>query len=152
MYEDCRPHTQVRPYTAMYCGIPPANLNAGAYIEAFERSWNSEEMLPQNKTALRAALNKVSIFWQPKIFRISDSDRRLLGLTFSERDNKIRVLVYVPPDCKDAGCTSLGHELMHVAYGAIDKDMRVGHLTESARWPKSHMDFLEKVRIAYHER
>jgi hypothetical protein len=152
IYDACKPHAKAKPYEAEYCGIPPPYLRLGTYIKTFEEMWGLEADFPQNTKAINEAFNKITLFWQPYIFRAEDSDRRLLGLTFPEKNNKILVLVYIPPDCRDAACTSLGHELMHIAYGATTGNMRADHLTDGARWPASHIKFLDRVTAVYSER
>jgi hypothetical protein len=119
------------------------------YILTFEYMWNEEPIFPHDSQALRLALNKLTIFWQPHIFRTPDGTSALFGLTYPPEHGKIRMYVYVPPDCKDASCTSLGHELIHVAYGAIAGDMYPKHLNNGPRWPKTHYDFLDRVREQY---
>lgn len=119
------------------------------YILVFEKMWNEDIMFPYDPKALHKAFDTMTIFWQPYIFRAPDQDKRLLGLTYWPSNGRVRMYVYVPPDCQDAGCTALGHELLHVAYGAISGNMYQEHLNGTARWPAAHSEFLDKVRQAY---
>jgi hypothetical protein len=148
-YQTCQPTEHLKTYQISHCGPQPPSLDFENYIASFEALWNDDPMFPYDPQKLRDALNSIVIFWQPRIFRAPRDEDGLLGLTYPPTDGMIRMYVYVPPNCADASCTSLGHELIHVAYGAISGDMYRGHLNDSPKWPQPHMEFLEKVRSAY---
>jgi hypothetical protein len=148
-YDLCIPDERLVEYNIQFCGKPPSRNDLEAYIKAFESSWNNDPILPQDRAALREALDSIIIYWQPYIFRDRFGTRDLLGLTYSKRAGKIHVFVYVPPNCFDMGCTALGHELIHIAYGAIKGDMQADHFGLRASWPAYLENFLDEVRSAY---
>src|SRR3990172_1889935 len=150
-YDICVPDRKLDNYSIAYCGDEPSDMGFGRYVAVLEREWNRSSLFPHDPRLMTQAFNSIVIFWQPRIFRHPGVDGDLLGLTYMPIAGRIHMFVYVPPNCKDAGCTALGHELIHVAYGAISDDMYPNHLTDSIDWPDNHKAFLEEVRKSYLE-
>jgi hypothetical protein len=144
-YRTCIPTNNLKEYTLSYCGSSWQEADVELYIKTFERMWNEDPLFPHDPEKLKLALNKIVLFWQPQVFRAPGERASLLGLTYSPINDKIRIYVYIPAACRNIKCTALGHELIHVAYGAVTGDMRIKHLTNSTRWPRSHYLFLDKV-------
>lgn len=147
-YQMCRPDTYIKTYDVSYCGQKPDAARIADYISAFEIEWAHEEF-SQNPEAINEAFNSISIHWQDHVFTAPGLKPRLLGLTYYPFIGNIDMYVYVPNYCHDLQCTSFGHELIHVAYGAAFGDMISDHLEGGIEWPQSHMEFLARVNQRY---
>lgn len=148
-YQSCTPIWHLKSYNINYCGEQPHSMDFESYIQTFEKMWNENIMFPYDPRAVHAALDNITIFWQPYIFRAPDQDNRMLGLTYWPPKGRIRMYVYIPINCRNSTCTALGHELLHVAYGAVAGDMYTEHLNNGPNWPDYHIKFIEKVNQAY---
>ena len=129
------------------CGGPYDYQELQLYIKVFEEVWAKQDFLPQDARKLHARLRLVDISWQPEIFgQPADGHKYLEGLTYGFEGGRQRMYCVVR---KDLPASALGHELLHVGYGALGPDMKGDHLGAGNDWPDTHVEFLKKVAGRY---
>lgn len=132
------------------CGAPEFDGQAQLYIEIFEEVWSETPWLPQNPARLHAAFQLIDLHWQPWTFSQPDGAGRLWGLTYPIIGG--RYTVFCAKTSIKIEQTSLGHELVHIGYGAINGNLMADHFTGTGRWPPSVEEFLRRVGERYRQR
>lgn len=151
-------HTVQHGWSITHSDGKYSDEQVAVYTQTFIDLWQQENF-PQNSEALKLAFNTIEIHWQDGIFTYanSDSSKRLLGLTYHGlKPDKIVVFVATSPHSIDIGIeqSAYGHELIHIALGAITGDPARNHLQDENAmiWPREYENFLVKVAKEYRKR
>ena len=152
-YVLCEPNLIVLGYGIGYCGaeIDPRDLQL--YLEAFEEAWRQDPDVPHDAEVMRLALQNLDIYFQEGVFSrpgISGSNH-LLGLTYPFVSGRALVFV-IQPVGGDLSTTALAHELIHVAYGALEKNPHGEHFGERYEWPEKVLRIVRHTNLLYEER
>lgn len=136
--------------TFQQCGASEFEGHTQLYMQTFEEVWAETPWLPQNPGRLHAAFQLVDLHWQAWVFSQPHGSPRLYGLTYPIIGGRHAVFCAKLSDKLEH--TSLGHELMHIAYGATAGDLVADHFTGLGWWPSSVEEFLHRVGQRYREK
>lgn len=133
---------------------PYSDKEVMMYTSIFIKLWSQGDFLQDDK-ALNVAINSIEINWQYSIFTYPEvfDKKRLLGLTDHEiRKDKIAIFVATHDgDPLTIEESAYGHELIHVALGAITGDSHPDHFQKegSSEWSGIYFDLLARVTQEY---